>query len=168
MIDFIKRCFKYQTLRELIDSYKKPKVTVESVKHNHTKAVINIDSIPKSALANVDTERYFKESEKELRKIERENFLEQQAYKMRQITVSAVTSPSSIFGELLNRLHSEIQALSEKDFQDSAKVAYSDMFMGPCRIQGASGCKKYFSIYRANRKLSLIEIDKLLSLNSKK
>lgn len=163
MFDFIKRCFKYRTLRELIDSYKQPSdsVKVERVGDNHIKATVDLGSIPKSAFTSENFERYRKESEREIREIERGEFLEKQAHKMRQITVAAVTVPKSIHGELLIRLHSEIQELSEKDFQESARMAYVDMFTGPFRLQETPGAKRFFSTYRANRHLELVEIVKI-------
>ena len=119
--------------------------------------------IPKSAFTSENFERYRKESEREIREIERGEFLEKQAHKMRQITVAAVTIPKSIHGELLIRLHSEIQELSEKDFQESARMAYVDMFTGPFRLQETPGAKRFFSTYRANRHLELAEIVKIIS-----
>lgn len=163
MFDFLKRCFKYKTVRELIDSYKQPEsaVTVEKVADNHIKATVDLSSMHASAFTPENIRRYKLESEKELKQIEYADYLEKQAHKMRQIITVAVTVPNSIHGELLNRLHSEIQCLSEKEFKDSAKMAYSDMFMGPFRLLETPGARKFFSIYRANRHKSLVEIAKI-------
>ena len=69
MFDFIKRCFKYRTLRELIDSYKQPSdsVKVERVGDNHIKATVDLGCISKSAFTSENFERYRKESEREIR-----------------------------------------------------------------------------------------------------
>ena len=75
MFDFIKRCFKYRTLRELIESYKQPgdSVKVERVGDNHIKATVDLGCIPKSAFTSENFERYRKESEREIRERVLEN-----------------------------------------------------------------------------------------------
>ena len=58
MFDFLKRCFKYKTVRELIDSYKQPEsaVTVEKVADNHIKATIDIEKALKSPVSKKQDE----------------------------------------------------------------------------------------------------------------
>lgn len=169
MFDFIKRCFKYPTIRELINSYKKQPLDAVKINHideNHLKVTIDSNKIPVINLSKKDRDRYWRESEKELRKIERDTFLEQQAQKMREIVVAVFTVPNSIHSGLVTRKHAEIQQLQTKDFNDSARIAYLDMFRGAFRLLETPGARHFFSIYRANRHLSLEEIFNI-SQNSK-
>lgn len=55
MFDFLKRCFKYKTVRELIDSYKQPEsaVTVEKVADNHIKATIDVEKALKKTTSKM-------------------------------------------------------------------------------------------------------------------